>query len=118
MDESANEDKPARRPEDRLHGVTLETMLDRLVEHVGWDEIGRRIKIRCFTDDPSISSSLKFLSETPWARDHASPRRSRPVEPSAAVKERGHSAFSPRVACRRRFSSGLARPLPNDNTGP
>ena len=70
MDEPANENKPARRPEDRLHGVTLEMMLDRLVEQVGWDEMGRRIKIRCFTDDPSISSSLKFLRKTPWAREN------------------------------------------------
>ena len=59
MDESA----------DRLHGVTLEMILNRLVDQVGWDEMGRRIKIRCFTDTPSISSSLKFLRKTPWARE-------------------------------------------------
>ena len=69
MDEPPNDGKPAERREDPLHGVTLETMLNRLVDQVGWDEMGRRIKIRCFTDDPSISSSLKFLRKTPWARE-------------------------------------------------
>jgi uncharacterized protein (DUF2132 family) len=51
-----------------LHGKTLETILRYLVEHYGWKEMGLRIKIKCFTDDPSISSSLKFLRKTPWAR--------------------------------------------------
>ena len=53
---------------DPLHGVTLETVVVRLVEKYGWDELGRRIKIKCFTSDPSIVSSLKFLRKTPWAR--------------------------------------------------
>ena len=53
---------------DPLHGVTLQTILTRLVERYGWEELGRRITIRCFTHDPSISSSLKFLRRTPWAR--------------------------------------------------
>lgn len=51
-----------------LHGITLETLLTRLVAHYGWAELGRRIEIRCFNSDPSISSSLKFLRKTPWAR--------------------------------------------------
>lgn len=51
-----------------LHGVTLERMLNELVEHVGWERMGRRVKIACFNIDPSISSSLKFLRRTPWAR--------------------------------------------------
>lgn len=51
-----------------LHGITLETMLNQLVEHFGWEPLGREIEIRCFTDDPSIASSLKFLRRTPWAR--------------------------------------------------
>lgn len=51
-----------------LHGITLETMLTRLVEHYGWPGLGRRINIRCFTIDPSIKSSLNFLRRTPWAR--------------------------------------------------
>ena len=51
-----------------LHGVTLEMMLNRLVELHGWEEMGRRIEIRCFNYDPSIKSSLQFLRRTPWAR--------------------------------------------------
>lgn len=51
-----------------LHGITLESLLTRLVEHYGWEELGRRIEINCFTSDPSIKSSLKFLRKTPWAR--------------------------------------------------
>ena len=52
-----------------LHGVTLAAMLDALVEHYGWAELGRAIEIRCFNIDPSIPSSLKFLRRTPWARE-------------------------------------------------
>lgn len=52
-----------------LHGVTLAQMLDELVEHYGWAELGRQIDIRCFNLDPSIASSLKFLRRTPWARE-------------------------------------------------
>jgi len=52
-----------------LHGVTLERMLTELVEHFGWEAMGQRIRIRCFTSDPSIPSSLKFLRKTPWARE-------------------------------------------------
>jgi uncharacterized protein (DUF2132 family) len=51
-----------------LHGITLEQMLTELIEHLGWAEMGRRISIRCFTHDPSLSSSLRFLRRTPWAR--------------------------------------------------
>jgi uncharacterized protein (DUF2132 family) len=51
-----------------LHGVTLEMILTQLVEQYGWEELGRRITIKCFTDNPSIKSSLKFLRRTPWAR--------------------------------------------------
>ncbi|MBK7319773.1 MAG: DUF2132 domain-containing protein [Anaerolineales bacterium] len=50
------------------HGVTLEMILARLVEQYGWEELGKRIVIKCFTNDPSIKSSLKFLRRTPWAR--------------------------------------------------
>ncbi|MCX5767150.1 MAG: VF530 family protein [Gemmatimonadetes bacterium] len=52
-----------------LHGVTLERMLTEMVEWYGWERMGRRVKIACFTTDPSVSSSLKFLRRTPWARD-------------------------------------------------
>ncbi len=51
-----------------LHGVTLEQILNHLVEQYGWVELGRMIEIRCFNSDPSIKSSLKFLRKTPWAR--------------------------------------------------
>ncbi|EHA1080762.1 DUF2132 domain-containing protein [Photobacterium damselae] len=51
-----------------LHGITLEKLLTELVEHYGWDELGYRINIHCFTHDPSIKSSLKFLRRTEWAR--------------------------------------------------
>jgi uncharacterized protein (DUF2132 family) len=55
-------------PKNPLHGITLEMILTRLVERYGWDELGRRIPIKCFTDNPSLTSSLKFLRRTPWAR--------------------------------------------------
>ncbi|HEY9535347.1 MAG TPA: VF530 family protein [Mucilaginibacter sp.] len=51
-----------------LHGKTLENILTELVAKYGWPELGYRIRINCFLDDPSISSSLKFLRKTPWAR--------------------------------------------------
>jgi uncharacterized protein (DUF2132 family) len=54
---------------DPLHGVTLETLLTELVETHGWDELARQIRIKCFAKDPSISSSLKFLRKTRWARN-------------------------------------------------
>ncbi len=54
--------------QDPLHGVTLAMMLEQLVADIGWDEMGRQVDIRCFTQDPSIPSSLKFLRKTPWAR--------------------------------------------------
>jgi uncharacterized protein (DUF2132 family) len=54
---------------DPLHGVTLEMIVTHLVERHGWEELGRMVEIRCFTHDPSIPSSLKFLRRTPWARD-------------------------------------------------
>ena len=53
---------------DPLHGVTLEMILTGLVEYYGWEEMGLKIKIRCFLFDPSIKSSLQFLRKTPWAR--------------------------------------------------
>lgn len=51
-----------------LHGVTLVQILEYLVEHLGWTELGARITINCFRIDPSIKSSLVFLRRTPWAR--------------------------------------------------
>jgi len=55
-------------PGNALHGITLKTIVTQLVERHGWDELGRRIPIRCFLHDPSIKSSLTFLRKTPWAR--------------------------------------------------
>ncbi|MBV0932731.1 VF530 family protein [Marinobacterium weihaiense] len=56
-------------PNNPLHGVTLEALLTRLVDHYGWDALGDRIDINCFQHEPSIKSSLKFLRRTPWARE-------------------------------------------------
>ena len=52
----------------QLHGITLESLLTRLVDQYGWEELGKRIDINCFLSEPSIKSSLKFLRKTPWAR--------------------------------------------------
>lgn len=54
---------------DPLHGLTLEQILNLLVADYGWEKLGKYIKIRCFTSNPSIPSSLKFLRKTPWARE-------------------------------------------------
>jgi len=56
-------------PRNPLHGLTLEAIVNALVAHHGWAELGARVPIRCFTHDPSVSSSLKFLRRTPWARE-------------------------------------------------
>ncbi len=58
-----------QQPNNPLHGITLKQLLTELVEHFGFEELGRRINIRCFTHDPSLKSSLTFLRKTPWARD-------------------------------------------------
>jgi len=55
-------------PNNPTHGITLEMILKQLVAQYGWDELGKRIPIKCFTNKPSIKSSLKFLRRTPWAR--------------------------------------------------
>ena len=52
-----------------LHGITLEQILIALEQHLGWEKLGTLISIRCFQNDPSIKSSLKFLRKTPWARE-------------------------------------------------
>jgi len=56
-------------PQNPLHGITLQVLLTQLVDYFGFEELGQRIDIRCFTCDPSIKSSLKFLRKTPWARE-------------------------------------------------
>jgi len=53
---------------DPLHGITLEMILNQLIQQYGWVEMAKRIPIRCFSHEPSIKSSLKFLRRTPWAR--------------------------------------------------
>ena len=55
-------------PNNPLHGLTLEAIVNSLVEHYGWERLGQLIDIRCFNNDPSVKSSLKFLRKTPWAR--------------------------------------------------
>ncbi len=56
-------------PNNPLHGITLKQIVNELVEHYGWEELGEQIDIRCFTHEPSVKSSLKFLRKTPWARE-------------------------------------------------
>lgn len=58
-----------QQPNNPLHGVTLEVMLRYLLVHLGWAGLAERIPARCFSDNPSMGSSLKFLRKTPWARD-------------------------------------------------
>ncbi|MBA5872559.1 MAG: DNA-binding protein VF530 [Nitrospira sp. CR2.1] len=60
---------PTSHPRDPLHGITLETILTTLVERHGWAELGRRLPVRCFLNNPSVKSSLTFLRKTPWARE-------------------------------------------------
>ncbi len=55
-------------PRNPLHGITLERMVTELSLHFGWEDLAVRIPVRCFTHDPSVASSLKFLRKTPWAR--------------------------------------------------
>jgi len=55
-------------PNNPLHGKTLETIVVQLHDYYGWQELGRRINIRCFNENPSVKSSLTFLRKTPWAR--------------------------------------------------
>jgi uncharacterized protein (DUF2132 family) len=61
--------QPESQPNNPLHGIKLAEIVEHLVEVYGWEELGQRITIRCFTHDPSVNSSLKFLRKTPWARE-------------------------------------------------
>lgn len=56
-------------PGNPLHGITLARMVEDLADFYGWEELGRLIPVRCFTHEPSVASSLKFLRRTPWARE-------------------------------------------------
>lgn len=62
------ENQENKQPNNPLHGVKLIDILEFLVARYGWEELGKRINIKCFTQNPSIKSSLKFLRKTPWAR--------------------------------------------------
>jgi uncharacterized protein (DUF2132 family) len=68
MNDDLDKKKAANVSNDPLHGVTLETMLTKLVERHGWEGLAERIAVRCFMFEPSIKSSLAFLRKTPWAR--------------------------------------------------
>lgn len=59
----------SKQPNNPLHGLTLEAIVTALEAHFGWAELTERIPVRCFSNDPSIASSLKFLRKTPWARE-------------------------------------------------
>jgi uncharacterized protein (DUF2132 family) len=64
------DDQPSpEQPRNPLHGMTLEAIVTALQQQYGWDGLAERIPVRCFTHDPSINSSLKFLRKTPWARE-------------------------------------------------
>lgn len=71
MDNPDMNDPTARteQPRNPLHGVTLEAIVRALEAHYGWEELARKIPVRCFSHDPSVNSSLKFLRKTPWARE-------------------------------------------------
>ncbi len=69
MSDSPENPTPKPQAGNPLHGVTLERMLTELEATIGWERMARRVRIACFTNDPSVSSSLKFLRRTPWARE-------------------------------------------------
>ncbi|HSW03447.1 VF530 family protein [Aquabacterium sp.] len=60
---------PPAQPRNPLHGLTLEAIVSALVAHFGWPGLAERIPLRCFSHEPSIASTLKFLRKTPWARE-------------------------------------------------
>lgn len=66
---STEQHSTSNQPKNPLHGITLEALVNNLVAHFGWTELAERIPVRCFINDPSIASTLKFLRKTPWARD-------------------------------------------------
>ena len=76
------------RPKDLLHGITLEMILTRLVDHYGWETLGDKITINCFRNNPSIKSSLTFLRRTPWARKKVETLYLRTRLPGLAAKRK------------------------------
>lgn len=94
---------------DPMHGKTLKAMLTELVEKYGWEDLAARISINCFANDPSLSSSLKFLRKTPWARNKVeiaymeSIGVEPPVRKKPAAKERPAPRPEPLLPSRRPF---------------
>jgi uncharacterized protein (DUF2132 family) len=85
-------ESPAQ-PRNPLHGLTLEAIVTALVAHYGWAGLAQRVPLRCFSHEPSIASSLKFLRKTPWAREKVESvylfmlrdaRRTRPSPPASS----------------------------------
>ena len=77
----------AEQPRNALHGLTLEHIVTELEAYFGWDGLGDRIPVRCFTTDPSVKSSLKFLRRTPWARKEVEELYIDSLEDSADERE-------------------------------
>jgi len=68
VQEKANQAKKKTQANNPLHGISLKMIMERLVEHYGWPKLGQQIPLKCFTNNPTINSSLKLLRRTPWAR--------------------------------------------------
>jgi uncharacterized protein (DUF2132 family) len=71
--------------DDPLHGATLKMIVEYLVDRYGWDDLGERIKIKCFQNDPSVNSSLTFLRKTPWAREKVETLYARSIDPDYQI---------------------------------
>ena len=96
----------ADQPRNPLHGVTLEAIVRALEAHYGWEELARKIPIRCFSHDPSVNSSLKFLRKTPWAREKVESLYLLMLREQARGERAG-----PRTDCRTQTPSGPATRL-------
>jgi len=96
-------------PNNPLHGVTLEAILEQLVARHGWPELSERIKIRCFQQDPSVKSSLKFLRKTEWARSSVEQLYLDDLRRAERNKERNR-----RRAARRAHAADQAASEPTD----
>jgi len=69
VQEKENQAKQKSQANNPLHGISLKMIVERLVEHYGWPKLGQQIPLKCFTNNPTINSSLKLLRRTPWARE-------------------------------------------------
>ena len=103
---------PPTQPRNPLHGLTLEHIVTALAAHYGWPGLGERIPLRCFTSEPSVASSLKFLRKTPWAREKVEAlylfmlrdaRRGQRTSPATTGGGGSHELTSPRNSARRRL---------------